>query len=184
MSQKSLEITPSTKVAELLAAYPELEDMLIAMAPPFKKLKNPVLRRSVARVASLRQAAAVAGLPVGEIVNALRSAVGHPELSLPGAASDVEYFTDRPDWVDPKRVVVTVDEREDTRDNEMPLNRVIREATRLKDGDVLELITTFLPAPGIDRLKAKGFAVWPVETAPSVIRTYVSRTGDAEGGRS
>ncbi|MEO2194672.1 MAG: DUF1858 domain-containing protein [bacterium] len=48
MSQKNLEITPSTKVAELLAAYPELEAVLIGMAPPFKKLKNPVLRRSVA----------------------------------------------------------------------------------------------------------------------------------------
>jgi len=61
---------------------------------------------------------------------------------------------------------------------------VIREARRLEDGDLLELITTFLPASGIDRLKAKGFDVWPVETAPSVIRTYVARTRDAAGGRA
>ena len=184
MSKKNLEITPSTKVAELLAAHPELEDVLIGMAPPFKKLKNPILRRSVARVASLKQAAAVARMPVSEIVNTLRAAVGHPVHIIDGAASDAEYFTAQPDWVDLTRVVATVDEREDTGDDEMPLNRVIREATRLAEGDVLELITTFLPAPGIDRLKAKGFDVWPVETAPSVIRTYVARTRDAAGGRA
>ena len=33
-------ITPQTKVAELLDAYPELEDVLVEMAPPFKKLRN------------------------------------------------------------------------------------------------------------------------------------------------
>ena len=52
-------ITSTTKVADLLKSYPELEDVLIAMAPPFKKLKNPVLRRSVAKLATLQQAAAV-----------------------------------------------------------------------------------------------------------------------------
>ena len=125
---------------------------------------------------------------MGEIVNTLRSAVGHPELTIHGAASDAEsdaeYFTAQPDWVDLNRVVATVDERENTADDEMPLNRVIREATRLEEGDLLELITTFLPAPGIDRLKAKGFDVWPVETAPSVIHTYISRTREAEGDRA
>ena len=55
-----LPIDESTKVAALLDSYPELEDVLIGIAPPFKKLRNPILRRSVAKVASLRQAAAVA----------------------------------------------------------------------------------------------------------------------------
>ena len=57
-------ITPATKVADLLAQYPELEDVLISMAPPFRKLKNPVLRRSVAKVASLKQAATVVAATV------------------------------------------------------------------------------------------------------------------------
>ena len=53
MADKEVEITSQTKVAELLEHFPELEETLIAMAPPFKKLRNPVLRRSVAKVASL-----------------------------------------------------------------------------------------------------------------------------------
>ena len=37
-------IVETTKVAVLLDAYPELEGVLIGIAPPFKKLRNPVLR--------------------------------------------------------------------------------------------------------------------------------------------
>ncbi|MBT4095990.1 MAG: DUF1858 domain-containing protein, partial [Nitrospinaceae bacterium] len=57
-------IEPSSKVGELLEHYPELEDVLIGMAPPFKKLKNPLLRKSVGKVATLRQAAAVGRISV------------------------------------------------------------------------------------------------------------------------
>lgn len=69
-------LTPETKVAALLEAYPELEPVLIAAAPAFNKLSSPVLRRTIARVTSLRRAAEVAGLPVRELVVRLRAAAG------------------------------------------------------------------------------------------------------------
>jgi hypothetical protein len=43
-------ILPTTKVGALLDRYPELEDILIGLAPPFKKLKNPLLRKGVAKI--------------------------------------------------------------------------------------------------------------------------------------
>jgi len=175
MPQDDRAITPSTKVADLLAHYPELEDVLIGMAPPFRKLKNPFLRRSVAKVASLRQAAAVARLPVGEVVNKLRAAVGQEAIMVEEAGHDASYFTSQPDWFVPGAVVVSIDERESANTDEMPLKRVIQEATSLKEGQALELITTFLPAPGIDIMKAKGFRVWPVEEKSGLIRTYFSK---------
>jgi len=36
MTERNFEITISTKVNDLLTAYPELEDTLIEIAPPFK----------------------------------------------------------------------------------------------------------------------------------------------------
>ena len=170
--------TPSTKVADLLAEYPELEDVLIGMAPPFRKLKNPVLRRSVAKVASLRQAAAVARLPVDEVINKLRAAVGQEAMMAEEPGQDSAYFTTQPDGFVPRRVVTSIDEREDATADEMPLKRVIHEATRLREGEVLELVTTFLPAPGIDIMKAKGFRVWPMEEEPGLIHTYFSKSPD------
>lgn len=49
-----IEITPSTTVYAILDSYPELEEVLIGMAPAFKKLKNPILRNTVAKVATLK----------------------------------------------------------------------------------------------------------------------------------
>ena len=68
------DITPDMKVGELLRFYPELEDELVAVAPTFEKLRNPVLRRTVAKVTTLRQAARVGGVTVGEIIGRLRCA--------------------------------------------------------------------------------------------------------------
>jgi len=76
MADEPFQIQPSTKIAQLLDAYPELEEVLIRMAPPFKKLKNPLLRKSVAKVATLQQAAIVGRLDPSAMIDQLRQAVG------------------------------------------------------------------------------------------------------------
>ena len=45
----SLPIGPETTIGALLEAYPELEGILVEMAPAFAKLRNPVVRRTVAQ---------------------------------------------------------------------------------------------------------------------------------------
>src|SRR5262245_47053404 len=80
MPDRDFPILPTTTIAALLDRYPHLEDVLIGLAPPFKKLKNPLLRRGVARVASLRHAAAVGGMSVDALVNTLRAAVGQSPI--------------------------------------------------------------------------------------------------------
>ncbi|WP_051522439.1 DUF1858 domain-containing protein [Porphyromonas gingivicanis] len=62
MSEQKLLITPETTVADLLEYYPGLEQRLLELSPSFAKLKNPLLRRTVARITTLRRAAQVAGL--------------------------------------------------------------------------------------------------------------------------
>lgn len=173
MCESGVPIDPDTKVATLLDCYPELEDVLIALAPPFKKLRNPVLRRSVARVASLRQAAAVAGLSVGEVINALRSAVGQEAIEADSMSADDSYFGRQPEWFDPTRVVRSIDERE-VGPETMPLTTVMEEAKELQRGEILVLTTTFLPAPGIDIITKKGFLVWSAREGEELVKTYIS----------
>jgi len=174
-----LPILPTTKVDALLTHYPELEDVLIDMAPPFKKLRNPILRKSVAKVTSLRQAAAVARLPIEEVINKLRRAVGQESMTAENAGAAPAYFSSQPAWFDPDRIVASIDEREVGKQDEMTLNRVWRAAKELRESEILELVTTFLPAPGIDVVKAQGFLAWSVEEDSGLIRTYFTR---ADGG--
>ncbi len=53
------QITPETKISALLGQFPQLEEVLMKMAPEFKKLRNPILRKTIAKVASLHQVAAL-----------------------------------------------------------------------------------------------------------------------------
>ncbi len=90
MTKSYLEITPAVTVKDLLDTYPELEDELISMAPPFKKLRNPLLRRSVAKVATIRHIASVAGIPLDELISKIRKAVGQAESGA--SFEDAVYF--------------------------------------------------------------------------------------------
>jgi hypothetical protein len=170
---EGIPITPDTKVAALLSHYPELEEVLIGIAPPFKKLRNPILRRSVAKVASLRQAAAVGRIPVDEVVNKLRAAVGQAPVSSEAVPDTASYFSSQPDWFDGDKVVASIDEQEVDPDV-MPLKPLLLRATKMEEGEILELVTAYLPAPGIDIMREKGFAVWSVEQG-ELIKTYFSK---------
>ncbi len=176
MPDADFPILPSTRVGALLDRYPQREDILIGLAPPFKKLKNPFLRKGVSRVASLQQAAVVGGMPAGELVNKLRAAVGQSALTpedFPGVAS---YFADQPEWFNAAKIVASIDERAADPDK-MPIASVLQAAARLDSTEIVELITTFVPAPGIDILMRKGFLVWSVREDGSLVRTYVLRPG-------
>jgi DUF438 domain-containing protein len=91
----AMQLTPQTKVAALLEEYPFLLDFLVELNPHFNKLKNPVLRKAMAKVASLETAAGIAGMPVQEFIAKLEERVAQeaaggaappPEAGADGAA--------------------------------------------------------------------------------------------------
>lgn len=151
-------ITPDTRVAALLAAYPELEEVLIGMAPPFAKLRNPVLRRTIAKVTSLRRAAEVAGLPARELVGRLREAAG-----LPAAADDAGAESSRsavtrsaPAWTHDVAVCWTLDANAMLASGSEPLGEVGRRLGELGEGTAGVLESSFPPAPLLEWLAARG----------------------------
>ena len=169
-------ITPATKVAELLESWPELEEVLIAQAPAFRRLKNPVLRRTVARVATLEQAAGVGGVAVRDLVAALRRAAGVAE-DPPGGPGVVEGGATPlpPDWVSSGRVVVTVDAEALLDAGEVPLPAVNEKARGLGPGELLRIDSGFRPAPLVESLSRQGFRSFVCEASPGRFETFVSR---------
>jgi hypothetical protein len=166
-----LDITPKTKVGELLAEYPHLEETLIEIAPAFKKLRNPILRKTIAKVTSLRQAAKVGNVSLGEMINRLRREAGLAEApDLSADSSDEEAA--RPEWADDSIVVSTIDARPMLDAGEQPLGKVMSALNKLAQGETLVLITPFVPAPIIDKAKDKGFKVWCYHPEEEEVRTY------------
>jgi hypothetical protein len=175
MTVDTLSITPETKVASLLDRFPQLEEPLISMAKPFEKLRNPILRNSVAKVASLRQAAAVAGIPTPKLVNALRALVGQEPLESRDMPEEINYFVDRPDWLDLEEIADSLDEATDLTEDQMPIGVLLKRCNRLEPGQVLEFRTSFPPIPGLDLMQAKGFQIWCRRDSDEVVLSYLRK---------
>lgn len=151
-------ITPKTKVYDLLEDYPQLEELLIQLAPPFKKLKNPVLRKTIAKITTLSQAAVVGGLNVEELVNRLRTEIGQTGELV--NADAVTYNTTKPDWYDEALVAKTIDIRDMLHAGEQPVHEVLSAIKHLGDGENLKVIAPFIPAPLLDKSIGLEYRHW------------------------
>ena len=102
-NKNELIITPKTKVSQLIETYPQLEDVLIEYAPAFKKLKNPVLRKTIARITTLQQAAAIGNVKVEDMINRLRKEVGQDKVTDSTVSgynySKPEWFSEDNNWL-------------------------------------------------------------------------------------
>lgn len=156
---EQLIITPKTKISDLLDAYPHLEDLLIEMAPPFKKLKNPVLRKTIARITTISQAATIGNLNVEELVNKLRGEVGQ-NLADVEPDGGVTFNLQQPGWFDNSKVVEEIDTRDMLHAGEQPVHVVLAGVKKLKQGEILKVIAPFLPAPLIEKASSLGAGHW------------------------
>ena len=148
-----MEITRRSKLLEVLQAYPFLEEQIIAIAPPFKNLRNPVLRRSVGRLATIEQVAHIGEVDVVDLINRLRRAAGQGDLASggqPRAISPAASAGD-PDWIAGEPTVV-VDGTELLNAGEVPLQHVTELLAQLQTGDVVLLLTDFEPSPIVDAM--------------------------------
>lgn len=164
-------ITPETKIGALLDKFPQLEDVLIEMAPAFKKLRNPILRKTVAKVATLKQVAQIGDVNLGTLINTLRSKVGMNGIEgwSSEAGSDSQSA---PSWWDKARIVQRLDARPIIEAGDQPVNRVMNELKKLKENEIYELITPFAPAPLIDMAKKQGFRTWSQKVNSIEFHTY------------
>jgi hypothetical protein len=152
-------ITPKTKVYNLLQNYPQLEETLIEWAPEFKKLKNPVLRKTVTRITNLSQAAVIAGINVEQLVNALRSKVGQDRVE--GIEEEGNnYNTTLPQWFSEERIVSRLDIRDMLNQGEQPVHEALALLKKLGKNDILEITAPFIPAPLIDKSLSLGYEHW------------------------
>jgi len=172
------DINPETKVADLLEAWPELEPVLIEQAPMFRKIQNPVLRKTVARVATLGKAAAMAGIDAAELVRVLRQAAGLPDYRA--SAAEKEKFAkvaamdpSAPSWVRPERVVETIEADQMLAQGVHPLNKVSSLAARLAPGELIRIESSFPPIPLVEAMKSHGHDAWTRSIGGGKFETFV-----------
>jgi len=172
MEQKNIIITPKTRVLELIDCYPQLEEVLIEIAPAFKKLKNPVLRRTVAKIATLQQAAAIGNVKTEELINRLRKEVGQEIFE---GETGTKYNYKRPDWFSEDNITTELNASEMLAAGEQPVNQVMADLNKLTPGDIYELKAPFLTAPIIDKATSLGLLHWIEKKSDEDFIIYFTR---------
>jgi hypothetical protein len=164
-------ISPKTKVGELLDAYPQLEDILIDLSPAFAKLKNPILRKTVARIATLQQAAVIGGIKTDVLVNRLRREAGQNEMQ--GETEGDKYLSaSPPDWFDDAKIAIRFDAAPVINAGGSPLQEILSKAKNLQPGEILEVSTPFVPAPVIDMLRERGLRAFSLQKESRVFNYF------------
>jgi hypothetical protein len=70
-----MRLNSKTKIDDLLKKYPFLLDFLAGLSPRFSKLKSPIMRKTIGKVASLRQVASFGDMPLGELLEKIQAEV-------------------------------------------------------------------------------------------------------------
>lgn len=153
-----LDINLQTKIADLLTAYPQLEDKLISISPLFAKLQNPILRRTVAKVTSVQQAASIANIAPPHLVKQLREIVG---LTMQNIEQETDtQNTPKPSWWSEDKIAKCFDATPIIESGESPMQTILQLSSELQGDTILEITAPFRPAPILDILASKGFKVW------------------------
>lgn len=169
MEKEQLIITPKTKVLQLIETYPQLEGVLIKYVPAFSKLKNPLLRKTVAKIATLQQAASIGNVKTGDLINILRKEVGQELLN---EIDNTTYNTNKPSWYNETLIEKEFDIREMLAAGEQPVNQVISDLNHLTSGKIYKLTSPFLPAPLIDKAISLKIEHWVLKDVENLVLVY------------
>jgi TusA-related sulfurtransferase len=154
-------VTAADKVSDVLARSESLVEVFVRHAPHFAKLRNKAMRRIMARLVTVEQAARTANVPAERLVSDLNEALGiaasPADVAEPAPASPAAR--EESALTHPKNAnVVELDVRDDLRFGREPFSKIMLAVAGLADDDVLLLRTIFEPAPLFSVLARRGFA--------------------------
>jgi TusA-related sulfurtransferase len=199
-------IAAGDRVSDVLARDESLVEVFVRAAPPFAKLRKRAMRRVMARLVTVEQAARMAGISTETLLNDLNAALAQssarthatapvdaPERNdsspAPSGApapqsATLEATPASPSEEDgrshPLHAPVTeLDVRDDLRAGREPFSRIMAAVAALRSGEVLLVRATFEPIPLLHVLAKRGFVHETHAHAADDWSVWFWRPGDA-----
>jgi hypothetical protein len=206
-SDSTVPVAPGDRVSDVIARDEALVDVFVRAAPHFSKLRNRAMRRVMARLITVEQAARTAGIAPEKLVRDLNSALGftgNADDAVPRAAANEMATGDAEPGpggrgqpgdggreeagaVPPRRPadapVREVDVREDLRAGNEPFSKIMAAVAELGDREILRLRTTFEPVPLFTVLGKRGFVHESEEHGADDWSVWFWRPAGGTGGR-
>jgi TusA-related sulfurtransferase len=149
-------ISADDRVSDVLARDEALVDVFVRHAPHFARLRSRALRRVMARLVTVAQAARTAHVPVEHLLYDLNTALGIDGVT---AAVPEQEPANAPALRRPRDArQIEVDVRDEHRYGREPFTRIMRAVAALGADEVLQLRTIFEPVPLLEVLAKRGFA--------------------------
>ncbi|HEX5436137.1 MAG TPA: DUF2249 domain-containing protein [Gemmatimonadaceae bacterium] len=150
-------VRASDRVSDVLARDERLVEVFARQSPHFARLRNPGMRRVMARLVSVEQAARICGAEPSALVRELNRALGVDD-ALPHTADDAAgSMRDHQHALPPGLRPVELDVREDLRQGREPFSRIMAAVGALRADEALCLRATFEPVPLFAVMQKRGF---------------------------
>lgn len=194
-------IQPKDRVADVLAQDQRMIEVFATSSPLFTRLRNPTLRRVMARLITVEQAAQVANLDLGLLLDRLNetlrsessSSESIPQKPKGERMTPEDARTAMPRSSDPlpPELIVELDVREELRAGQEPFSQIMQAFSALPAGGGLRLRAIFEPVPLYQVLGKRGYSYRTEQLGPedwSVLFYRAAggtkRDGDANSGQS
>lgn len=144
-----------TKISEIIRHDKASIDAIAAIAPPLKRLKNPVLRKVMASRVTVVEAAKMGGCRVEDFIKALQPLGYHFVESHATDAGTSKTNTEKPAWLKAatEADITRFDVRPIIGSGTDPLKNIMQKFREVPEGKVLCIINTFIPTPLIHLLE-------------------------------
>lgn len=158
-----------TKISEIIGHDAASIQAIAGVAPPLKRLKNPLLRKIMAPRVTVEEAARMGGCRPEDIIRVL-DPLGYRYIASEDHAHDHPQ-DDTPGWLSEAESarIHTFDVRPIIENGTDPLKAIVAKFKEVEAGEILCVINTFIPTPLIHLLEGK-----------QADRSFVKRINDRE----
>jgi DUF438 domain-containing protein len=148
-----VELSPNTSIHDLLDEYPFLLDFLVDFSPKFSLLKNPMMRATAGRVATLRKASEMAGVELDDLLAAVQGEVRRKTVGEPASSGSVNAPEKADKVAELKSLIRDLHDGVATEAAKARFDTVIRDVSPMEIGAMEEqLIREGMPVSEIQRL--------------------------------
>ena len=165
MKARTVPVSRDDRVSDVLARDESLVETFIRYAPQFEKLRNRTMRRVMARLVTVEQAARMANVPPERLIDALNRALRIPSAATTDVERSIDAGAEASEHHPEHAAVVELDVRDDLRSGREPFSRIMGAVATVGSDEVLHLRSIFEPVPLFTALGKRGFVHESMERA-------------------
>ncbi|MCP3931713.1 MAG: DUF2249 domain-containing protein [Bacteroidetes bacterium] len=173
-----MKIDKNTKIATLINENSEAIEAIASINKHFRKLKNPILRKVLAKRVTIEDAAKIGNVSVSAFMEKLQSIGFEIEESKSKEPQTIDQ-SDKKDVMQNNKFdltnVLTLDVRPDIQGGVDPFKRIMKTIKTIPEGQVLKIVNTFEPIPLINLLKSKGFQSYVERPEAGIVHAFFKK---------